>query len=230
MHSHGTSLPVRLPDVARPSARRRARPGISSTIANVVLYQVGWFGCVLAAAAGWPMFAMLSALASAAVHLALAKNRRLEASLLLVSGLTGLVVDTVTVQMGILSFPAPLGLVGMAPLWVVALWMQFGMTLRFCFSWLSGRYLLAAVLGFFGGPLSFLAGARLGAVEVGEPFAVNLLLLGALWSAALPLLVAAADFAGQRGADGTASKGHYRFDSHSRAADERSMVNPENSR
>ena len=230
MNTLGTSLPVGLPDVACPSTRRRARPGLSSTIANVVLYQIGWFGCVLAAASGRPILAMLVALASAAFHLALANNRRLEASVLLVSGLTGLVVDTATVQLGILSFPAQLGPAGMAPLWIVALWMQFGMTLRFCFSWLSGRYLLASVLGFFGGPLSFLAGARLGAVEVGEPFVVSLLLLGALWSAALPLLVATADFAGQRGSGVAVSKGHYIFDFHPRAADEWSMVNPENTR
>jgi hypothetical protein len=173
---------------------------------------------------------MLAALASAAFHLALADNRRLDLLLLLVAGLTGLVVDTATVQLGILSFPAQLGPAAIAPLWIVALWMQFGMTLRFCFSWLSGRYLLAAVLGFFGGPLSFLAGARLGAVEVGEPFVVSLLLLGAIWAAALPLLVAAADFAGHRRSGGAVSKGHYRFDFHSRAADQRSMANPENSR
>jgi hypothetical protein len=200
---------------------------LSSTIANVLLYQIGWFGCVLAAASGRPTLAMLAALASAAFHLALANNRRLEASLLLVSGLAGLVVDTATVQLGILSFPARLGPAGLAPLWIVALWMQFGMTLRFSFSWLSGRYFLAAALGFVGGPLSFLAGARLGAVEVGEPFVVSLLLLGALWAAALPSLVAAADFAGYRGSGGVVSKGHYIFDSHPRAADGWSIVSPQ---
>ena len=91
MNSLGTSIPVGLPDVACPSTRRRARPGLSSTIANVGLYQVGWFGCVLAAASGRPILAMLAALASAAFHLALADNRRLDLLLLLVAGLTGLV-------------------------------------------------------------------------------------------------------------------------------------------
>jgi hypothetical protein len=81
----------------------------------------------------------------------------------------------------------------LAPLWIVALWVQFGTVLHFCMRWLSKRYLLASVLGLVGGPMSFLAGERLGAATFGEPRALSLAILALSWSIVLPALVAIAD-------------------------------------
>jgi hypothetical protein len=184
---------VALPSAPTPSTGRWSRSGFLSSLTNIVLYQVGWFGCVLAAAAGMPVLAVLSALAAAALHVALAPDRRRELEIILLAGLLGLMVDTVTVQAGIFHFPSQLGPSSLAPMWIVALWMQFGMTLHYCFSWLSGRYWLSSAMGAVGGPLSFLAGARLGAVEILSPVGINLVLLGLLWGVALPVLVAFAD-------------------------------------
>jgi hypothetical protein len=81
----------------------------------------------------------------------------------------------------------------LAPLWIVALWVQFGTVLHFCMRWLSKRYLLASVLGLVGGPMSFLAGERLGAATFGQPRALSLAILALSWSIVLPALVAIAD-------------------------------------
>lgn len=210
--AHRISSPVGSPDAATPSTSRRTRPGLSSSVTNVVLYQVGWFGCVLAAAAGRPVLSAMAALVPAALHLVLARQRQIEAVLLIGAGLLGLVVDTVTVRTGILGFDTRLGPEGIAPLWIVALWAQFGMTLRYCFGWLSGRYALASALGFVGGPLSFLAGARLGAVEISQPTLESLFFLGLMWAVALPVLTAAADLLDGRFEGGAASRGRYRLE------------------
>jgi hypothetical protein len=54
-------------------------------------------------------------------------------------------------------------------------------------SWLKGRFVLAAVLGAIAGPLSYLAGVKLGAAQWGDETQA-LVLLGIIWAIAMPLL------------------------------------------
>lgn len=179
-----------------------------STMTNLVLYELGWFGCVLAAAEGRPLLALAAVIVPAAVHTALVVDRAREVALIVAAALLGAAVDTATVRLGVLSFAAPLGPDGIAPLWVVGMWAQFAIVFHFCLSWLSGRYWASAVLGAVGGPLSFMAGAQLGAVEILPPVARSAAVLAVFWSVALPALVACADWLEPHGGQ----PGGYRFD------------------
>jgi hypothetical protein len=77
----------------------------------------------------------------------------------------------------------------LCPVWLVALWAMFGTTLRGSLSALAGRYGLAAVLGAVAGPLSYLGGAKLGAVTLHPNRAVSIAALAVGWSVVMPLLV-----------------------------------------
>jgi hypothetical protein len=167
-----------------------------SSLTNAVLYQVGWFAVVAGAGAGRGEVGVALASLLIAVHLALAERPGPELRLLAAAGAIGLVVDSLHAGFGVLAFA---GYVpgAVAPLWIVLLWMQFATALHFCLGWLSGRYLLASLLGLIGGPLSFLAGERLGAASFGEPRTLSLAVLALSWAIVLPVLVALADrFAG----------------------------------
>jgi hypothetical protein len=65
----------------------------------------------------------------------------------------------------------------------------FGTTLRGSLSWLVGRYALAAVLGAVAGPLSYLDGAKLGAVTLHPSRAFSIAALAVGWAVVMPLLV-----------------------------------------
>ena len=54
--------------------------------------------------------------------------------------------------------------------------------------WMRGRWALAALMGAVGGPLSYLAGSRLGAMSFEEPVSA-LLALAVIWAVAMPLLM-----------------------------------------
>ena len=54
--------------------------------------------------------------------------------------------------------------------WIAALWFLFATLPYHSLGWLRGHWKLAFALGAIGGPLSYLGGVRMGAVEVGpEP-------------------------------------------------------------
>jgi hypothetical protein len=77
------------------------------------------------------------------------------------------------------------------PWWIFAMWPMFSTTLNISMRFLQGRPWLAAALGAAGAPLSYAAGARLGAVALPNRTAA-LALEGAGWLVILPLLIAMA--------------------------------------
>lgn len=148
---------------------------------NYLLYQAGWCATVFGAAWGHPWIGTGIALLLMAVHFSLAHPRRSEWTLLLVTGAAGLLVDSLQVITGLLHFPTGSIVPWLCPPWVVVMWMQFGTTFHFSLRWLFDRPRLAALAAAVGGPLAYAAGARIGAVELGEPRALTLLVMGGLW-------------------------------------------------
>ena len=72
---------------------------------------------------------------------------------------------------------------------MVALWLNLAMALHTSLRWLTGRCLLAAVLGTITGPLSYYAGVRLGALTFNPNLVISLVVLALVWGLALPGLV-----------------------------------------
>ena len=165
----------------------RGSAGGGATLINLALYQVGWFACVFGAANGRAWAGAGVALLLAAVHLALVRDRAREGRLLLAAAALGLALDSLQLNLGFFVYPSGTPVAGLAPPWIIALWIQFATLLHFGLRWLSGRYALASVLGFVGGPMSFWGGERIGAIEFTSP--AGYLALACVWALAMPALV-----------------------------------------
>ena len=161
----------------------------ATKLINVLLYQAGWFCCVLGAAWDYPVTGALSALALAAVHLLLACSRKDEAVLMLCACLLGVGVDSLQQGLGVFTFRSHPGWPLWLPLWVFVIWLQFATLFRYALYWLSGRYLLASLLGMVGGPLAYWGGSRLGAAVLGKGPVWSLLSLALAWALVTPGLL-----------------------------------------
>ncbi|MFT3906150.1 MAG: DUF2878 domain-containing protein [Steroidobacteraceae bacterium] len=155
---------------------------------NFVLFQFGWFAAVLGAAHAHALLGTLTVLLIIAWHLYAARNWRAELQLLLCAALIGLCADTALASSGWVQYSDPLMPAGLAPLWIIALWMLFATTLRLSLKWLQPHLLLGALCGAVGGPLAYLSGVRLGALTLPRAEAA-LIALAALWMAATVLLL-----------------------------------------
>lgn len=159
-----------------------------AVLANFVAFQFGWFACVIGAAQGFPALGAAVALAVAAAHVAFARRPRTELALLLLAAAIGAGWDSLLAATGWVRFANGMLIAGTAPYWIVALWVLFATTLNVSLAWLKRRLLLAAVFGAVGGPLSYLAGAKLGALSFGNEGAA-LIALSLGWAALTPLLL-----------------------------------------
>lgn len=160
---------------------------------NFLAFQAGWWTCILGAAQdrAWLGPAVVGGVIVA--HLAVTR-RRGEIALVLFAVLLGLVLDGGLAAAGLLVFePVDGPFVGALPVWMVALWANFAPTLGHSLGWLRRRWWLAAAFGLLGGPSTYWAGTRLGALTFGEHGWGAVVGVGVVWTLALPALLLATE-------------------------------------
>jgi hypothetical protein len=162
----------------------RAEPRI---VLNFIAFQAAWFACVLGGANDRALAGTMVVAAVIGLHLALAQRPLPEALLIAVAALIGLVWDSGLVALGLMSYPTGNFAPGLAPYWIVAMWALFATSLNLSMAWLKDRAWLAALFGAVGGPLAYLAGERLGGLQMPDPvLALAAQALG--WAVLLPVL------------------------------------------
>jgi len=156
-------------------------------VLNFVACQLAWSACVLGGANGRPLAGALVAAAVIGLHLALARRAFPEALLIVAASLIGLVWDSALIAIGLFTYPSGVLVPGLAPYWMIALWAVFATSLNLSMGFLKGRPWLAALVGGIGGPVSYLAGGRLGGLEMSDPtLALGAQAIG--WAVLLPVL------------------------------------------
>ena len=168
------------------------RPSVLDLVPQLikrVFFQLVWFITVLSVSLDriWPGPAILCFFF--VVHSMISATVRADFILAAIAVMMGLVIDTVFVQTGLLRFEMNQPWPGVAPVWILILWANFALTLNNGLGWLQGRYKTAAILGFFGGSLSYLFGIGLGAGELLVTPLMAFLIIGVCWSIATPLLL-----------------------------------------
>jgi hypothetical protein len=155
---------------------------------NFLAFQAGWFACVLSAARGHPWLGVAVASVIVGLHLSWVDAPGREARLVGLAVLMGLVLDSMLVATGWLAYANGQMAAGLAPYWILAMWALFATTMNVTMRWMRNRHVLAALLGLVGGPLSYLAGQRLGAVQFTDTLGAAAA-LAVVWAVAMPVLV-----------------------------------------
>ena len=161
---------------------------MNSIIINLSFFKAAWLASVLTAAASMPILGTAAVAIAVAVRLRRAENFEGEIRLLALAALIGFVWESALVSAGLLEYTAVSILPGSAPYWIVAMWVLFATTLNVGMRWLQKSTLIAAIAGAVGGPMSFLAGQKAGAVSFPDP-TLALLAISAGWAILLPIVV-----------------------------------------
>lgn len=151
-------------------------------VANALLFQIGWFACVLGGNSLW----LLVAVAALVIHLLWISSWGEEGRFILSVLLVGTAVDSLLRWAGVFAFfdDSPL-----IPLWLMLLWALLASTLRHCLAWTARPWWRASLLGAIGGPLSYYGGGELAGVHFPYGVGPSLVGLGLLWAVLFPLLM-----------------------------------------
>lgn len=156
-------------------------------------FQVVWIICALGSANGqsWP--AVLATLAFLVLLIATGRPPRMFLGLALASAVTGAVVESAFAASGLMAYQASWPSTALAPVWIVALWAAFGATLPTTADLLGNRpWGKAALLGAVFGPLSYVAGEKLGAVAITASPLLAFGVIAIAWAGIYPALIALA--------------------------------------
>ena len=159
-----------------------------NVLLNIVVFKIAWLSTVLGGANDLPLIGPVVVMGAIAIHLWFAAEPARELLLVLITGVIGVTWDSFMVSAGWLSYPSGVFISGVAPYWIVAMWMLFATTLNVSFRWLQQRLWLAAIMGAVFGPLSYYAGASAGAVVLHNPNAA-FTGLSISWAIMLPSLL-----------------------------------------
>jgi len=153
----------------------------SAIVINAALFQIVWFACVISGVKNllWP--ALISFAVLAAWQLPVKRRHSTDLKLMLAAIVMGLFFDSLWVQLGFLEYPGNLSFFGLAPIWIIVLWMGFALTINHSLTWMSIHPALPATLGAICGPSSYLAGMKLGAVTYQADIAVVSICLAVAW-------------------------------------------------
>lgn len=161
--------------------------GLSKRLLNGFFFYLGWFVVVLAAAKDNPTFGVFITGILLGLHFLLFDQNRKDLVLLVVLSTAGFFLDSFYIWAGWLHYHSPNHwLPQFAPLWIVCLHAIFATSINHSLAWLKAFPPYAGVLGTFGIVTTYLAGARMGAIDFIAPYQWVLFYIGCIWFFYLP--------------------------------------------
>jgi len=155
---------------------------------NFLAFEAAWFFAVAGGAAGQQWAGSLPVVAVVAIHLAInARRVKEEAALILAVTLLGVLIEAGFMGAGFIRYAGTVEGQMLPPIWIVALWFGFGTLPNASLAWLRGRWFAQALLGAISGPVTYWAGAKLGAATLPEGGGA-LFGIGLAWALALPAI------------------------------------------
>lgn len=156
---------------------------------NLLGYQATWFAVAWSAGRGQAWIGMLACAGFVAWQLAASHMRSADVRVLLVALACGVMIDGALSASVLLRYSSPTpGLP--APLWIVALWGAFALTLNHSMAWFAHRPRTTTLFAAIGGPMAYLGAARgFGALAFPDPAWPALIALSVAWAISLPVLL-----------------------------------------
>ncbi len=155
---------------------------------NAIGFQAGWWACIAGVGHGLEIQALVFCLVLTAAHLYFVDNATEELKLAALSVALGVVADSLLQYLSVISFYG-WALGPLSPFWLWSLWLLFALTLNASLSFLKRQPLfISAIAGITFGPLTYVAGARLGAAAL-DTTALHLFAIALVWMIALPTMV-----------------------------------------
>ncbi|WP_246223225.1 DUF2878 domain-containing protein [Alteromonas profundi] len=156
-------------------------------IFNFIWFQTIWWLVIL-----FQSSAIVVVIGLFALWLLLTPTRREDGLLMITIMAIGFCIDSLLTMSGIFIFSKAVvadSSMGQwfIPFWLVLLWGAFAATLTHSLASLRGSLPIAALAGGLFAPLSYIAGAKLGAVDLGYPVTTTYIVLCAIWAVILPV-------------------------------------------
>ncbi|RDX35842.1 DUF2878 domain-containing protein [Kangiella sp. HD9-110m-PIT-SAG07] len=158
-----------------------ARTTISANnIVNFVLFQLVWIGFVFGAAENYIWVGCVLLVIMLTWQLWPTRRANSDFFVIGASAAFGFVLASAWSASGLIVYDHHWPVREIAPWWIVALWVVFGASFNHSLGWIQKSPYLAGLMAAIGGPVSYMAAERVGAVIIFKPF-ITLSLMAVGW-------------------------------------------------
>ncbi len=155
---------------------------------NALGFQAGWWACIAGVGRGLEVEAIIFCLCLITLHLRFSTSPILEMKAAIVALILGILLDSALQYFSVIRFYG-WSLGPLSPFWIWMLWVIFALTLNSSLAFLKEQPLtMSAILGLIFGPLTYYAGAKLGAADLDASIR-HIIWLGVAWMLAMPFMV-----------------------------------------
>ena len=138
-------------------------------VLNFVLLQTLWFALVVGVVYEHILLGLGLFVVFAIWQLHPLNRKQTDIKLAITLAVMGFVLDSLWLQLGLISYEMQWPYSFVAPLWIVMLWFAFGLTINHSLAWIFDYKIVGVIIGGLGGPMSYLAAEKFGAVTLNNP-------------------------------------------------------------
>ena len=156
---------------------------------DLALLLLGIGICLYTAVYGKYVVGGFAIVALLVLHVASAQNHFAEASVIILVGVVGGIVELINRSFGIYEYNTSPFQFALLPTWIVSIWFVIGATVRRTFCWLAHRLIMAGAMGAMLGSLTYFIASKLHVISFTgsyENFSVASCLV---WSVAFPVII-----------------------------------------
>jgi hypothetical protein len=155
---------------------------------NAIGFQMAWWACISSVSRDLEREAIAFCFILASLHVYASKTLMQEIKVGVFAVLTGIWVDSWLQHFSVINFYG-WALGALSPFWLWTLWAMLGLTLNASLAFLKEQSpITTAFIGLVFGPLTYYAGAKLGAAEF-DASITHMASLAIVWALVMPLLV-----------------------------------------
>ena len=155
---------------------------------NAIGFQLGWLACIASVRYDQEISALIFSSVLVGLHFLYSPTPLRDLKLSLIVFVLGVLVDSSLQYFSVISFYG-WALGPLSPFWLWMVWAMFALTLNYSLAFLQNRHwLVTSIAGLVFGPLSYIAGTKLGAASFNNT-PIHMVILGIIWMLTLPALV-----------------------------------------
>ena len=163
-------------------------------IINLIGFYICWWLSIFGAVQGKYFLGPISLLMYIIIHFSIINHHKKEYIYLIFCLFLGFLVDTILLKINFIVYSGYLSEnYRIAPLWVVTLWISFGLSIFHSFQLLQKNYKSTMLLGTLSGPVIYYSCMKAKIISFEFSLVISLICISIIWSVILPLYVYIAD-------------------------------------